>query len=92
SSTSVRFYQTYEGVFILPTPSLPKVYIALNACINDGGFVEVRLLANGKPLPGYQKRLPTQDSVHIPLFEQLPDGEFQIELILQNTQLYSITF
>jgi hypothetical protein len=81
-----------EEAHMLTVPVIGKRTLSMNASINDGGFVEVRLLANGKPLPGYQKRLLTQDSVHIPLFEQLPDGEFQIELILQNTQLYSITF
>ena len=63
-----------------------------NAAVDNGGWLEVRLLQGGQPVEGYAKRLEACDDVAIPLFDTLPKGEFQVEITMKNARLYTLQF
>ena len=77
---------------MLTTPFQADGALNINATVLDGGFLEARLLQNGATLPGYFRRLEPCDGVSIPLFEQLPKGEFQVEIVLRNARVYTLQF
>jgi len=63
-----------------------------NAVVETGGFMDVRLLQQGKPMEGYAKHLEACNDVLIPLFDTLPDGEFQVEITMRNARIYTLSF
>ncbi|MBQ6470697.1 MAG: hypothetical protein IJJ33_01815, partial [Victivallales bacterium] len=77
---------------MLTTPFQADGALNINATVLEGGFLEARLLQNGAPLPGCFRRLEPCDGVSIPLFGQLPKGEFQVELVLRNAKVYTLQF
>ena len=66
--------------------------LKVNAAVRDGGFIKIRLLQGGKPVKDSEKELKECDEVAMSVFDQLPDGEFQIELTMKEASLYTLQF
>ena len=93
-----------DGLFTLsPVPGTVGSFTTLpiragnTLCANlqtgDDGFAEFEIIGkNGDPLPGYQKKITEVDSTACPVFDQLPEGEFQVRVKLKNATLYALRF
>lgn len=66
--------------------------MSVNAVIGDDGFIEFTLLADGKPINGFKRRLESGDGIALPVFEKLPEGKFQIDMKLKNARIYTLNF
>ncbi|MBS1368837.1 MAG: hypothetical protein HPZ91_02670 [Lentisphaeria bacterium] len=67
--------------------------LSANAAIRPGGYLAVELTApDGRPLPGFSRRLVSGDGTELPLFDRLPETEFRIRATLCNTDLYTLNF
>lgn len=65
----------------------------MNAVIKENGYIEVSLLdASGNVINGYTKRFDSGDDTNWQVFEDLPTGEFQVELKLRNAEIYTLNF
>ena len=102
SSVGIMEYR-YDGFFfasakdqdarMLTKPVSSSGSLAMNAVIHDGGYIEVSLLdANGKVIDSYSKRFDSGDNTKWQIFENLPQGEFQVELKLKNADIYTLNF
>ncbi len=77
---------------LVTMPFVAKGGLKMNAIVEEGGHMKVRLLRNGTPLEGYERELAPRDGVDIPLFDKLPVGEFQVEITMKNARLYTLQF
>lgn len=102
SSVGIIEYR-YDGYFfasakdqearMLTTVLTASNGMAMNAVIHDNGFIEVSLLdAAGNVIDGYSKRFDSGDDTNWQVFENLPSGEFQVELKLRNADIYTLNF
>ena len=77
---------------MLTVPLTAKGGLKANLVVDEGGHARFRLLQNGNPVEGYAKDMAKCDDVAMPVFDQLPDGEFQVEIDLKNARLYTLQF
>ena len=78
---------------MLTTPVVAANGLKMNAKIEDNGYIDIALLdAFGNVIPGYTKHLGAGDNVAFDIFDQLPAGEFQVELKLRNAEVYTLNF
>jgi hypothetical protein len=77
---------------LLTVPLRANGALKVNAAVGQGGHLVIRLLQNGRPLPGFEKRLGPCDGVELAVFPALPQGDFQVEVTMRNTRLYTLIF
>ena len=77
---------------MVTVPFTAKGCLKANAVIEKGGFMDVSLLQDGKPLDGFSRHLGPCDNVAIPLFDRLPHGEFQVEITMKNARVHTLCF
>jgi hypothetical protein len=78
---------------MLTYPLTAKNGLAMNTVVKDGGYLKVTLLdENGNVIPGYEKEFGPADDTELKIFDQLPEGKFQVKLNLKNTEVYSLNF
>ena len=102
SSVGIMEYR-YDGFFyasakdeearMLTKPIKADGGLKMNAAIHDGGYIEVTLLdMQGNAIDQYNKRFDSGDNTKWQIFENLPSGEFQVELKLRNADIYTLNF
>ena len=77
---------------MVTVPVTAKGSLMANAIVENDGFMDVSIMQGGKPLDGFTRHLGTCDNVAIPIFERLPDGEFQLKITMKNSRLYTLEF
>ena len=66
--------------------------LAMNAVIHQGGFIEVSLFNKNGKINGFSKRFESGDNTKWKIFNQLPLGDFQIEIKMKNADIYTLNF
>ena len=78
---------------MLTRPLTARNGLKMNTVIRDGGYLKVALVdESGKLIPGFEKEFGPADDTELKIFDQLPEGKFQIRLNLKNTEVYSLNF
>ena len=77
---------------LVTVPLTAQGGLKINAAVDKDGYLEIKLLQNGRAVFGYARRFTDVDAVALPVFDRLPAGEFQVEIIMQNARLYTLEF
>ena len=78
---------------MLTHPVCAKNSMKINAVVKDGGYLKVALVdEQGQEIPGYAKEYGQMDNTDLVVFDQLPEGKFQVRLNLKNTEVYTLSF